>query len=53
MQLVGERTGRVFALGDKLEVEVQRVDLETRRIDFRLAEKTRRGGGTRRVKIRR
>ncbi len=53
MQLVGERSGRVFALGDKLEVEVQRVDLETRRIDFRLAETTRRRGGTRRVKVRR
>ena len=34
-QLVGERTGRAFGLGDAMEVQVQRVDMETRRIDFR------------------
>ena len=38
MSLVGERTGRSFSIGDRLAVVVQRVDLETRRIDFRLAE---------------
>ena len=53
MRLVGERSGRVFALGDRLDIEVHRVDLETRRIDFRLAEKPEPRGRTRRVKIRR
>ncbi len=41
-QLVGERTGRSFRLGEKMRVQVQRVDLETRRIDFRPVEKGRR-----------
>jgi ribonuclease R len=36
--LVGERTGRRFRLGDSMRVQVSRVDLETRRIDFRPAE---------------
>ena len=34
-QLVGERTGRRYKLGESMRVQVQRVDLETRRIDFR------------------
>ena len=38
MQLVGERTGRAFGLGEPMKVIVQRVDMETRRIDFRPAE---------------
>ncbi len=38
LQLVGERNGKVYQLGDRLAVIVQRVDLETRRIDFRLAD---------------
>ncbi len=38
-QLVGERSGRKYGLGDELRVRVQRVDMETRRIDFRLAGK--------------
>ena len=33
--LVGERTGKTYKLGDSMRVQVQRVDLETRRIDFR------------------
>ena len=37
-QLVGERTGRSFGLGESMRVLVQRVDMETRRIDFRPAE---------------
>lgn len=37
MRLVGERSGKVYQIGDALEVEVSRVDLDTRRIDFRLA----------------
>ena len=34
MRLVGERTGRSYQLGDAMHVQVQRVDMETRRIDF-------------------
>ena len=37
-QMVGERTGRTFRLGDAMTVIVQRADMETRRIDFRPAE---------------
>ncbi len=33
--LVGERSGQRFGLGDAIEVRVARVDMETRRIDFR------------------
>jgi ribonuclease R len=35
--LVGERTGRRYSLGGKLHVVVAKVELETKRIDFRLA----------------
>ena len=35
-ELRGERTGIRFRLGDRLAVQVVRVDLEARRIDFRL-----------------
>ena len=34
-QLVGERTRKTFSLGDPMTVKVHRVDLDTRRIDFR------------------
>ncbi|MGV6817707.1 MAG: ribonuclease R [Thiotrichales bacterium] len=37
-RLVGKRAGRVFRLGDQLEVIVSRVDLDERKIDFDLAE---------------
>ena len=37
MSLVGERTGNRYGLGDKLRVRVARVDLESKRIDFRLS----------------
>ena len=37
LQLVGERSGKRYRLGDPLRVRVQRVDMETRRIDFGLA----------------
>lgn len=40
--LVGERTGRKYRLGDPMRVQVNRVDMETRRIDFRPAETRRR-----------
>jgi ribonuclease R len=36
--LVGERTGRSYRLGDAMRVQVSRVDLDTRRIDFRPAD---------------
>ena len=37
-QLVGERTGGKYRLGQMLRIRVQRVDMETRRIDFALAQ---------------
>ena len=51
-RLVGELTGRSYRLGDRLRVEVARVDMEDRKIDFDLisggGEKT--AGKTRRRK---
>ena len=38
-ELRGERTGRRFRLTDELQVQVSRVDLEARRIEFRLVHK--------------
>jgi ribonuclease R len=38
-ELRGERTGRRFRLTDELHVQVSRVDLEARRIEFRLVQK--------------
>ena len=46
-QLVGERTGRRFSLGEAMHIQVHRVDMDTRRIDFRPFEdqpETRRHG---------
>ena len=37
-QLLGERTGRRFRLGDRMPVKLVRVDLETAKIDFVLDE---------------
>lgn len=37
-QIKGERTGSKFRLGDRVRVKLVRVDLETTRIDFTLAE---------------
>jgi len=34
-QLVGERSGKKYRLGEAMRVRVHRVDMETRRIDFR------------------
>jgi ribonuclease R len=36
--LLGERSGQRYKLGDRLKVTVSRVDLDTRRIDFSLAD---------------
>ena len=35
-QLLGERTGQRYRLGDRLQIKLVRVDLETRKIDFQL-----------------
>lgn len=35
-ELRGERTGQRYRLGDKIHVQVSRVDIEARKIDFRL-----------------
>ncbi len=35
-RLVGEKTGRIYQLGDLVRVQVARVDMEERRIDFDL-----------------
>ncbi|MCK9503660.1 MAG: ribonuclease R [Porticoccaceae bacterium] len=37
-RLVGERTRRIFRLGDRLRVRVTRVNLEERKVDFDLIE---------------
>ena len=37
-QMLGERTGQRFRLGDRLRIRVVRADLETGRIDFVLAD---------------
>ena len=37
-RLVGERSGRVFRLGDEVRIQVVRVDLDERKIDFSLLE---------------
>jgi ribonuclease R len=36
--LVGEKSGRIFQLAGRLRVRVARVDLETSKIDFTLAD---------------
>jgi ribonuclease R len=36
--LLGERSGKRYRLGDRLKVKIVRVDLETSKIDFVLAE---------------
>jgi ribonuclease R len=42
-QLVGRRTRRVFKLGDRVEVQIAKVDTFKRQVDFKLAEKPRTG----------
>lgn len=43
--LIGERSGRKFQLGTPVKIQVARVDLDQREIDFVLAEGVRSGGG--------
>ena len=38
--LYGERSGKKYRLGDRLQVKLVRVDLETRKIDFILAQES-------------
>jgi ribonuclease R len=35
--MVGERSGKRFRLADRVRVQLARVDMESNRIDFRLA----------------
>ena len=42
--LLGERSGEQYRLGDRLRVKLVRVDLETSKIDFVLAETSRKAG---------
>ena len=44
-ELRGERTGKRYALGDRVLVQVSRVDLDGRRIDFRLVSDPLRAAG--------
>jgi ribonuclease R len=37
-ELLGERTGTRYRLSDRVKVQLQRVDMETNKIDFRLVE---------------
>jgi ribonuclease R len=39
-RLTGERSGRTFQLGDKVIVQVARVDLDDKKVDFELVEST-------------
>ena len=51
-ELRGERTGLRFRLADRLTVQVVRVDLEARRIDFRLVRPTEIAAGNVRAEAR-
>ena len=44
-RLVGERTGRTFHLGDRVQVRVARVDLDERKIDLDLLDGRDQGAG--------
>jgi ribonuclease R len=46
-ELRGERTGVRYAVGARVRVQVSRVDLDGRRIDFRLVHEAGLGGGAR------
>ncbi|MBZ0104186.1 MAG: ribonuclease R [Sulfuricella denitrificans] len=41
-QMLGERTGKRYRLGDRLQVKVMRVDLETSKVDFALVKEEQR-----------
>ncbi|WP_394809424.1 ribonuclease R [Nitrosomonas sp.] len=44
--LLGERSGKQYRLGDRLQVKLVRVDLETSKIDFVLAEPSKKPGSS-------
>jgi ribonuclease R len=44
-RLVGERTGKAYSLGERMRVRVHRVDMESRKIDFRPAAEDRSRAG--------
>jgi ribonuclease R len=48
MRLIGERTGTRYGIGDQLCVTVAHVDLESKRIDFRLSGDSTKGRAVRR-----
>ena len=48
--LIGERTGKTYRLGDKVNIMVTRVDLDDRKIDFVLKESQKQGKGKRKPK---
>jgi len=53
-RMVGERTGRVFRLGDSLRVRVVSVNLDERKIDFELVEQSKSAshpGGRKPIKV--
>jgi ribonuclease R len=50
---VGESTGQVYRLDDRVEVQVARVDLERRQIDFALTDVIERAAARRRRGIER
>jgi ribonuclease R len=47
--LTGFRQGNTFRLGDRIRVEVARVDVDRRELDFRLVGREKRSGPTKRV----
>ena len=48
--LIGERTGKTYRLGDKVNIMVTRVDLDERKIDFVLKQSQKQGKGKRKLK---
>ena len=52
-RLIGERSGKTFSLGEAMRVRVQRVDMETRKIDFRPVDSERVQSGKGQAKNRR
>ena len=44
-RLIGERSGRIFTIGDPIRVRVEKVDLERKRVDFEPVRDERIGRG--------
>jgi len=44
-KMIGERSGKIFAIGDILNISVAKVDMDLRRIDFSLKESTKNSKG--------